>query len=175
MPIVILTVFALIYLSFFLHDRCRLQGIVDQTLHMASLSFKHDADLSTGRAGYDHIGDRGIFYQLQGDRSESEKKLLTYLTSELSRGLWLIKIKNIQTTVHKQEIRLIVQTEASISIPFIKELFAPVAYSEIEGNSQVHDPVETIRCCEVILDTGSQIKGVSELKDKIEKALRREE
>ena len=175
MPIVILMVFALLYLSFFLHDRCRVQGIVDQALHMASISFKHEADLDTGRVDYDTIGDRGVYYQLQGDRSVLEEKLLTYLGRELSSGLWLSKVNKLQVIVQRQEMRIIVGTETSVSIPFIKELFAAVSYTEIEENSSVHDPSETIRYCEVILDTGSQIKGVSKLKDTIEKALGRKQ
>ncbi len=146
---------------------------MDQTLHMASVSFKHEADLDTGRADYDRIGSRGIFYQLQADRSEAEEKLLVYLKKELSRGLWLTKVKKLQATVHQQVTVITVQTETSVSIPFIKELFSSLSYTEIKGDAIVHDPAETIRLCEVILDTGSRIKGVSELKDKVEKALSR--
>jgi hypothetical protein len=42
------------------------------------------------------------------------------------------------------------------------------SHSVISGEYPIHDPAETIRVCDVILDTASQIKGVDELKNKIE-------
>jgi len=171
MPVVLLTVFALIYLAFYLHDRCRIQGIVDQTLHNASVSLKHETDPETGRADYDRIGDRGVYYLLLGDRSESETKFQSYLGKELSGGLWLTRVTRIQADMHRTELEITVGTKTEIAIPWINSFFASFSKDEIRGEATIHDPAETIRICEVVLDTGAQIKGVGKLMEKIDEIL----
>jgi HD superfamily phosphohydrolase len=168
MPIVILTVFALIYLSFYLHDTCRIQGLVDKTLHKAAISLKQEADLETGAIDYERIGERGVFTQLLGDRSDAEKELRKYLQQELSKGLFLSKITGIQATVYKTKLEISVEADNVIRIPWVKKFFTSFTHTKITAEYPIHDPAETIRICEVILDTASQVKGVDELKDKIE-------
>ena len=41
MPLIILVIFSIVYLSFYLHDYCKLQGTVDLALHKAIFSAKH--------------------------------------------------------------------------------------------------------------------------------------
>ena len=45
MPIVLFTVVSIIYISFYLHDYCRMQGITDMVLHKAAMNLKHEADI----------------------------------------------------------------------------------------------------------------------------------
>lgn len=175
MPLVLLTVFALIYLAFYLHDRCRIQGIVDQMLHNASVSIKHEADPETGRVDYDNMGDQGVFYLLLGDHSIAEAKIKSCLEKELSGGLWLTRIARIQVDLHRTELGITIGTKTEVSIPWINILFASISKDEIRGEVAIHDPAGTIRICEVILDTGAQIKGVGKLKEKINEILGKSE
>jgi hypothetical protein len=173
MPIVILTVFALLYLSFHLHDFCRIQGAVDMTLHKAGLIMKHESELATAKIDYEHIKDQEIFDLWQEDSKEEEQELQVYLRRELSKGLFLTKVADIEVTVESSRLLISVRTNTSISIPWVRELMDSNSHSVISGEYPIHDPAETIRVCEVILDTASQIKGVDELKNKIERFFRK--
>jgi hypothetical protein len=173
MPIVILTVFALLYLSFYLHDFCRIQGAIDMTLHRAGLIMKHESELATAKIDYEHIKDQEIFDLWQEDSKEEEQELQVYLRRELSKGLFLTKVADIEVTVESSRLSISVRTNTSISIPWVRELMDSNSHSVISGEYPIHDPAETIRVCEVILDTASQIKGVDELKNKIEEFFRK--
>ena len=171
MPIVIFTVFALIYLAFYLHDRCRIQGIMDLTLHKAGISVKHDCDITTGEVDYNNLGGRGIFYLLLGSTSDDEKQIKDLLKKDLSVGLFLTKVKTLEVNVDKSYIKVSIEADSKITLPGISYLFKTLSHFKVSGEYPIHNPAETIRRAEVILDTGSGIKGVDELKDKLEKIL----
>ncbi|MHB8129870.1 MAG: TadE family protein [Mobilitalea sp.] len=169
LPIVIFTIFALIYLAFYLHDRSRIQGMVDKTLHKAGFTVKHEADIATGEISYDRINDRGVFYLAVGSTEMEEKQIQKYLQQELADKLFLSKIKSVKVEVGKFKITITVETNTKVSLPGIKYLFDQFSYTEIEGEYPVHNPTETIRRAEVALETGSKIKGIDELKEKMER------
>lgn len=168
-PIVLLTVFALIYLSFYLHDICRIQSVMDLAMHKAGFAVKHEADIDTGETDYEKIGDRGIFYQLTGSTGDEEKQLRDYVNQQLVSGLFLVKISKVSVDLGKRKIKLSINTDTQVTMPGLKNLFKPYTSTVISGSYSVHNPAETIRCTEVILETGSKIKGVDKLKEKFEK------
>jgi hypothetical protein len=168
MPIVILTVFTLLYLTFYLHDMCKVQGIVDETLHLAGLSMKYEDDPATVEIDYKDIIRRGVFDELLGDRSEAERKIEAYLQHRLAKGLFLSHITGIQAEVGRVKLEVSVESEGLISIPWVELFFKNYSHTVTSGEYPIHDPARTIRVCEVILDTASQVKGVDELKKKME-------
>lgn len=168
MPIVILSIFALIYLSFYLHDNCLIQGTMDLTLHKAGMTVKHEADISTGEVSYERISDRGVFYLLFGETEQEEKLIQTYLEQELSKGLFITKIYGIKVSVTKAKIKISIETNTKVSLPGLSYLFDPFADRAFVGEYTIHNPTETIRGMEVILETGSSIKGVDKLKEIVE-------
>lgn len=171
MPIIILTIVSIIYLSFCLHDRCRIQGAVDKALHKAGLSAKHDADIVTGAIDYKDINDRGVFYILFGDGQVEKQKIEGYLNRQLSEGLFIFHVKAVNTKVGKFNIYVQVDAETKIEMLFLKKLIKQFTRIQVRNSVTIHNPAETIRCSEVILETGSSIKGVEALKEKLEKIL----
>jgi hypothetical protein len=168
MPIVIFTIFALLYLAFYLHDMCRIQGTMDKTLHKASLSIKHVTNFKTDEILYEEISNRGIFYLAFGSTKEDENQIHNYLQQELAKGLFISTISRIVVDVSKTRITSAIEIETKVSLPGIKYIFDSLSNRIIKGEYPVHDPVESIRRAEVVLDTGSKIKGVEELKKKLE-------
>lgn len=168
MPIVIFTLFSLIYLAFYLHDICRIQGMVDKTLNKAGLSVKHEADIATGDVYYEKINDRGVFYLPFGSTKGDEDSIKSYLQKELSEGLFLTDIDEIEVKAGKFDISVSVDTELRLSLRGIQKFFEPYRHRIIEGKCAVHNPAETIRMSEVVLSTGYKIKGIKALKEKIE-------
>lgn len=169
MPIVIITVFALIYLAFYLHDICKIQAVTDIIIHKAGITVKHDADIVTGDVDYEHINDRGVFYILLGSTDADEKQIKDYLIQKLSKGLFLVEVGNINVDVGKFKISASVQADATVTLPGVQNLFQVFSKTVIAEEYPVHNPAETIRLIEVVLDTGSSIKGVDEAKEKLEK------
>jgi len=169
LPIIIFTIFALIYLAFYLQDMCRIQGMLDKTLIKAGFAVKHEADIATGEVAYDRINDRGVFYLAVGSTEKEEKQIQKYLQQELAEKLFLSNIKSVKVEVGKFKITLAVEANTKVSLPGIRYLFDRFSYTEITGEYPIHNPAETIRRAEVVLDTGSKIKGVDELKERLER------
>jgi hypothetical protein len=171
MPIAIYTVFALIYLAFFLHDKCLIQGAVDKVVQKAVISVKHEGDIESGAVYYEEINERGAFYQIFGSTEDEKTKIENFLQKELSKGLFLSKVYSTEVEADNYKITVKVEIETKVSLPVFKHLFEQYSVIKITENSPVHDPADTIRAAEVILETGSEIKGVDEIKEKIEKFL----
>ncbi len=171
MPIIILTIFALIYLAFYLHDKSRIQGVIDLTLHKASMTLKHEADLSNGQVKYESIRDRGVLFLLLGDLQDEEEQLEDYVKKELSNGLFYAQIKTVDAKINKFKLTISVGMDMDINLPGINNLFQSLSGSIIKEEQAIHNPAESIRLMEVVLETGSDIKGVDQLKEKLNKFL----
>jgi hypothetical protein len=172
MPIVIFIIFAVMYLSFYLHDRCRIQGIVDRTLHKAELTLKHKADFPSGEVKFEDINDRGVFYLFFDNTKNDEENIGAYLQNELKRGLFFIKINSINVTVNKFGIAISVEAKVPISFFGVTNLWKPNYLVLTNASGPIHNPAETIRLSEVVLQTGSKFKGADDLKEKIERVLK---
>ncbi len=143
--------------------------MVDETIHKAGLYLKYETDLTSDEIDYRILTDMGLFELRTGERSEKEQKIRTYLQQILAHGLFLIKITDVYVEISMTELVLSVRTESRIGIPWIKRFFQKYSNRIISGEYPIHNPAQTIRICEVILNTASKAKGVDELKNKIEK------
>lgn len=170
MPIIIYAIFALIYLAFYLHDYCRLQGIVDKTFLKAETIMRHETNPNTGEICYEQINDRGIFYSIMGGTEEKET-IQGYIKQALSQGLFLSKVTDIQTKVEDSTITILVTAEIKVTLPGVKQLFRNFSHMSIEEEYKIHNPAEALRRYEVILTTGSEIKGADQLKEKLKNIL----
>ncbi len=171
MPIVIMIIFALLYLAFYLHDICKIRAETDLILFKTGITMKHDAAIATGEIVYDNITDRGVFYLLTGNTGKEKTAITDFLSRKLSKGLLLVNIKAVNVNVERRKVTVAVEVDTKVSLPGIKYLFHSLSRTMVEGVQPVHNPAETIRYTEVILDTGSKIKGIHELKKKIEDLL----
>ncbi len=171
LPLVILITFALIYLSFCLHDMCRIRGVIDGTLHKTGLICKHESSLETGELRYEAINNRGVFYIITGDTEQLENNMNYHILSQLSGGLLLFKIIAVDSEVGRLSLTTAVRTKATISLPVFGKLFENYSLTRITGTYPIHNPAETIRACETVLHTGSEIKGAEELKSRWQKLL----
>ncbi len=171
LPMVLMLTFALIYLSFYLHDLCRIRGITNGTLHQAALAYKHEVSLETGDIHYEELNERGIFYRIT-DSSEQEEKAMNYhIINELSEGLLLSRITAVDSEVRTLSLSVSVQVKTIVILPIFGRLFENFTYTKITGSYPLHDPAETVRACEVILHTGAQIKGAEQLKNRLQELL----
>jgi hypothetical protein len=168
MPVIILTIVAIIYLAFFLYDKNRIQGVVDMTLHKIGVTVKHDADITTGKVDYERINQRGVFYMTFRNDIDQERIVKELLLRELSKGLFLAKLHRVEVNMERYKVAVRIEADINVSLPVINYLFAKLSLLEVKGEYTFHNPVETIRRTEVVLETGSKIKGIEDLKERLE-------
>jgi hypothetical protein len=170
LPMVIFIILAIIFLTFYLYDVCSIEDVTDKVLHQAALTLKHEANITTGVVDYPKIRNRGVFYLLTGDTEEEEAAIEAYLWQELGRGLFFAKITDIQVTAGKWKVTVSVKAEFRIPVRGIMDFFQPdiITYEVVRP---VHNPAESIRISEVILNTGAKIKGLDTLKNQLDNIL----
>lgn len=170
MPILLFTIVSIIYLSFYLHDYCRLQGVTDHVLHKATLNLKHEADIKTGRVNYDEI-NKGIFSKSLEGSDNKERDIETYLGQLLSKGFLASRVTDVQVSIRLQQVFIKVEGKFVSPIKGVQGIISSGKPMAIKVKATHHNPSDTVRMSEIILDTGSKIKGFDELKDKLGKLL----
>ncbi|NLC19984.1 MAG: pilus assembly protein [Clostridiales bacterium] len=168
MPVVVFCIIAMIYLAFYLHDYSRLAGTLDLLMHKAGIAVKHEADLASGRVSYEDINDRGVFYVLMGDTKAEEERIEKYLAEELNKGLFICRIEKSDVKVSRLSAKINIRAGTEMKLPVFGGAIAKITNIELDKSYPVHKPAETIRICELILDTGSKIKGINRLKDMLD-------
>jgi len=172
MPIIIYLIFSFFYLTFYLHDCNRIQGYLDKVLNRAALIIKHESDISKGEIKYEEINNRGVFYLIIGKKDKLEEDIYRYIEDEFSEGLLMMRVTDIDVEVGKYSLEVKITAETKNAMRGVLRFFQPNEKKIIEGKQIIHNPADTIRMSEVILDTGSRIKGVEELKGIIENILK---
>ncbi|TAH73875.1 MAG: hypothetical protein EWM47_02075 [Anaerolineaceae bacterium] len=170
MPIVIFAIIFIIYLSFYLHDYCKMQGITNGVLHKATMNLKHETDIGTGKVNYDEI-NKGLISQIFESSDSKEKEIEDYTIKLLSKSLIATKITDVH--VSKGILNLSIKVEGKFQFP-LKGLLWIIPFDKtllVEIKSAYHYPANSIRLSEVILDTGSKIKGFDKIKESIEKLM----
>lgn len=170
MPIVLFTIVSIIYLSFYLHDYCKMQGVVDGVLHKIAMNIKHEADIGSGRVNYDEI-NKGLTSQIFGNSDSKEDEIEDYTARMLSKGLIATSITNVH--VSRNILDLSIRVEGEFQFP-LKGLIWITSLDDtlaVEAKSAYHYPANFIRISEVVLDTGSKIKGFDKIKDSIGKLI----
>lgn len=171
MPIVLFTMVFIIYLSFYLHDYSRIQSVTDSVLHKAILYHKHGADIATGRVNYEEI-NQGLVSRIFNKSGTTAADVEAYLRKRLSDCFLATEIKEVRVT--KGVLSISARVEGKFKCPF-RGVLKMLSFDKslvFEAKSAYHNPAESVRISEVILDTGSRVKGFDdELKEKLGKLL----
>ena len=170
MPIVALTILALVYLGFYLYDYNRLLCIVDLVIYQSGITIQHEADITTGRVVYEEINHRGVFY-LPLDEAKEERKINKLLEQELSKGFFIIREFKTDVEIRERDIQIAAWAEANIDLPLFSNIYNGSFNFELVECFSIHNPTQNIRVSELILSTGSKIKGVDKLKELLNKLI----
>ncbi len=162
-PAIFCTIFTLIYLAFYLHDKSKMQSIIDEALYKAGLSIKYEADINCAEIKIEQLMEKSIFSVITGYGEEEEIEIKEYLEDKLSKRFFLLKVSSIEVIVRRTNISIEVGAKAENMLPLLNYLLQPITHLNINNSFSIHDPAETIRGVEVILETGDKIKGVHKL------------
>jgi Flp pilus assembly protein TadG len=172
MPIIVLVVIALCYMSFYIHDKIRIQSILNAAVLKSNLYIRHLSDFYTGEIDYSKINDKGVFYYIKDNLEEENKVLKTYLTDELQSGLFFMNLKSVSVDLNYWSIK--VHTTLKLNFPFrtIKSYFSERdTVVELSSMISVHNPPEFVRGYTAMDEIMSGAKGYNKVKDKLSSIL----
>lgn len=170
LPMVLFTIVFIVYLSFYLHDYCKIQSIVDGVIHKAAMNIKHEMDIDSGRVNYDEL-NKGLLSQVFEKLDVKENEIQIYTGRLLSKGLIITKITDIHVSKDILDISIRVEGEYQFPIKGLQWLISLDNTLAVEAKSAYHYPANFIRISDVILDTGSRRKGFDNLKETIGKLI----
>lgn len=165
-PLVFFIVVFIIYESFYLHDICKIRGTTNMAIHKATINLKHEADIWTGKVDYNEI-NKGLITSIFGNGDTKERDIENYIRRQLSKGLLATNIVDVHAS--KGSFELSIKVEGKFLFP-LKGLIGLINLDTsllVEAQSSYHYPADFVRISEVILETGSKIKGFDKIKDSI--------
>lgn len=163
MPIILFIIITLMYMTFYLHDISKINGVLDKTLIKSSFIIRHDATFITGETNYENINQRGVLFYLSNLENETDI-LSSYVRNRLSTGLIISKIHDIDAYANHNEV--CIEVKVKMNIPFAqakKYITRSGSQIYIKKNAIVHNPTEFIRLFDGLAKTVTKIKGQDEV------------
>lgn len=173
MPMVFFVIIVMLYLSFYLYDLARIQVGIDRIHSRAMYSMNHETDWMTGQIKYEHINNRGILYPLSGYKQE-EIELESLLHQELENTL-IVKITDAQVAINLLDIKIVVEGYVQIPLDRFLSKFKGKRQVRYEIEVPLHQPAQFLWMSDVVIETGSKIKGMEQIKEWLEKVLKPKE
>lgn len=171
-PCVLFIIVGLIYLGFYMHDKVKIQTVLNETALKGRALIRNEIDINTGRINYEEYNQRGIFYILNNDLSGKKTEIYNYLDSKLKSGLFIAKISNIEVVASLSNIHM--EVNAIMEIPFfdVKKLFSNSGLSIYDKNiTEIQDPMEFIRVFNVFSGVADKVEVVDKILKKLQKIL----
>lgn len=163
LPITIGVIFFLIYLTFYLHDLSKIKGEINNIILQATLYGKHCSDISKKEIYYERLLSGDLLNPLEEKFKLEKTDVKSYLNKEIENGLFIIKVDDIDIVYRNQIIEVVITTKAPIFRP-----------NKIMEQQELHNPGDVIRISKVIIDTGEKMKGIEELKNKLDQIVKQE-
>lgn len=165
-PIVFFMVITLCYLTFYLCDYVRLQGLVETIAEEQVICIKDKEKLFV-EVNYKKRKERGITYFL--DNLSSEKSTLVSIVKSMAEKEKLFgKVESVSASISHTKVQIQLQMTISTGIPKVHEYLGgtPFRY-QINVSIPVHNPTEFTRAYTALQDTMESTKGAKEIKEKL--------
>lgn len=171
-PIVFFVIISLIYMTFYMHDKVRIQSVADQAVIYGSELVKHEKTDKHMDIDYSCLDNRGIYFPLIGDLQKENKILQSYVTEKLKRGLIIGEVTDVHIDLSKKEVEIKIKVNMKIGILRAKEFFSGSGTNiTIVGKGRVHYPAEFVRQFDVIEGIVDDIQGYDDLINKLQRQL----
>lgn len=178
-PLVILSIVALIYMGIVLYQQAQLRSAADMAAEAGAMVWSDaKADTGTGRVEMPDIGSGSLYWRLvDADREEKLKRITIYAENALRKG----RLLNAATTKVSADIKdyvvykkLEVAVENTYELPLgsLLRLFgASGRFSiKVKSESVIDEPVELIRNVDFAIDLEKELEDrFPELKNLREK------
>jgi hypothetical protein len=172
LPTILIIIISLLYLSFYLHDVSKLQGIINDTILKSKMLINNETDLNTGLINYDIYMERGIFYSMNHDILQKEEQIYTYLQNKLKKGFFITRAIDIKVDAGLTNIGISVRVKMEYPFRKIQQIFdSGGTFATIQNESEVHNYTEFIRIFSVFMGVSEKVGIVHNALLKLQKLL----
>ena len=169
MPIVLAVVFALIIMSFYMHDMCVIRSIADRNISEICKVKESGAPLSFSEYAKENwlqnnLAMIGIYF------TDTQKdKITEAVENEIKDRLFLFEITTCSISEQFQKVTLTVNAKARMPIPFIESLM-PKRERSFNSYATIYNPTVSVRYGKIIYSELSKTRLYEKVLALIEKA-----
>lgn len=166
-PIVFFLVMTLCYLTFYLCDYVRLQGLVANIAEEQVICIKDKENLLK-EVNYKKRRERGVTYFL--NNLSSEKNILISTIKNMTEKEQLFgKVESVTASLSHKRVEVQLNMAISTGIPKVHEYLGGMPYQyQINTSIPIHNPTEFTRAYTALQDTMESAKGFKKIKEKID-------
>lgn len=174
-PIVFFVILSLIYLTFYLHDRCVIQSALNEIVNEGENALLHPCIPDTENIDYENINAYGVLFPVYTNRlAEGRKKKLEESTKrkimeKLEGRLWGGRIDTVQAVMDWKKESACVKW--SMSLPFsVLAYFQGIGQEyELKREFGVAGPAEFARIFDGIHEVLCGMEGYKKAEERISK------
>ncbi|MBD5088904.1 MAG: hypothetical protein HDT30_08880 [Clostridiales bacterium] len=165
-PLVFFLVITLCYMTFYLCDYTKLQGLVEIIAEEQVLCIK-DKEKLLEEVDYQKRKERGITFYLDGLSAE-KNILVSTLKSMADKEKLFGKVESVSATIGHTKVSIQINMAISTGISKVHEYLggSPFQY-QINTSIPVHNPTEFTRAYTALQDTMESVKGSKKINEKL--------
>ena len=172
LPCIFFIIIGLLYLGFYVHDKVKIQAIINQTAIKGRALIRNETDMYTGLMDYEAYNHRGILYCFSNDVQEKKDKIYNYACSKFSRGFFIAKVEKIEVSATYTNVKIEVITKMDLPLFNVKQLFANNNSSiQLMNSSEIQNATEFIRIFTVFAGVGDKVEVIDTTLKKLQKVL----
>jgi hypothetical protein len=171
-PTVLFVIIALIYMGFYLHDKASMNSTINETMLKGKNLLLNDTNMNSGLIDYDTYLKRGVLYSLEDNLGNKKNEIYDYINTELSSGLLIATINQINVTVTYSNITI--EVNSTMNLPFleVKKYFTGTGTQvNLKSSAEVSSIPEFIRIFDVFSGVAEKIPLVNEVLQKLQQIL----
>lgn len=151
-PMVLFIIFSIIYLCFYMHDKVKIEGVINNTLLRGRNLVKYEIDMDSSKQNITkYLNNNRVINE--NDNLYKEKMIKEHLQKELEKGLFIANTTKVETKITGNEVTVIVN--GYMEIPFIefRRYFENGGLTfNIEHNIKIHQTMSDIRLLDLGID-----------------------
>ena len=144
-PIVIFIIFALMYLAFELHDRVRMETVMERALGKGDFLVSQRGREDGSPFEYEKVNKNGNWGYFRSDYKELEEEIRNYLKEELEKGFYTFQAEKIICEVNGFTVQIKMVMRKRMSFHPIKNFLGESSYVTLERKRVLHSPEELLR------------------------------
>ncbi|MCI8407712.1 MAG: pilus assembly protein [Lachnospiraceae bacterium] len=166
-PVVFFLVMTLCYLTFYLCDYVRLQGLVANITEEQVICIKDKESLFT-EANYKKRRERGVTYFLN-NLSLEKNTLVSTIKNMAEKETLFGKVESVTASLSHTKVEIQLNMAISTGIPKVHEYLGGTPYRyQLNTSVPIHNPTEFTRAYTALQDTMESAKGFKKIKEKID-------
>lgn len=144
-PIVIFVIFALMYLAFWLHDRVRLETVMEKALGRGDFLVSQRGEIDGSSCDYENLNKSGNWGYFRSDYKAMEEEIRIYLEEELAKGFYTFQREKVLCEINGFTVQIKIVMHKKMSFHPIKNFLGESSYEVLERSRVLHSPEELLR------------------------------